>query len=112
MLGFWSVRARRSSGQVRAHPPRIHPRRKDSPDMTTASHEHARAERATGPSIHVVRARKLLYGGLVGGLTAALICLLVFGIVAGPKGLVSAALGAGMVLFFYVAGQLVMVAFA
>ncbi len=80
--------------------------------MTTARHEPAQAERAPGPSIHVVRARKLLYGGLVGGLVATAICLLIFGLLAGAKGLISAALGAAMVLFFYVVGQLVMVHFA
>ncbi len=80
--------------------------------MTTASHERARAERATGPSVHVVRARKLLYGGLVGGLAATVLCLVIFGIIAGVQGVISAALGAGMVLFFYVVGQLVMVKFA
>jgi hypothetical protein len=80
--------------------------------MTTASHAHARAERTPGPSIHVIRARKLLYGGLIGGLAATIICLVIFGILGGVSGLVSAALGAGMVLFFYVVGQLVMVKFA
>jgi len=65
-----------------------------------------------GPSIHVVRARKLLLAGLAGGLAATLICLLVFGTTGGARGLGSAALGAGMVLFFYAVGQLVMVAFA
>lgn len=77
--------------------------------MTT---ESPRTRKATGPSIHVVRARKLLIGGLTGGLAAAIICLIIFGVVGGSKGLGSAALGAGMVLFFYVVGQLVMVAFA
>lgn len=80
--------------------------------MTTASHARAQAERTPGPSIHVVRARKLLYGGLVGGVAATIICLVIFGIAAGTSGLISAALGAGMVLFFYVVGQLVMVKFA
>lgn len=80
--------------------------------MTTASHEHARAERATGPSIHVLRARKLLFAGLVGGGAATLVCLVIFAVVAGIPGLASAALGAAMVLFFYTVGQLVMVRFA
>lgn len=65
-----------------------------------------------GPSIHVVRARKLLLGGLVGGLAAALIALVLFTVVDGTRGLASAALAAAMVLFFYGVGQLVMVAFA
>jgi hypothetical protein len=80
--------------------------------MTTARHEPAQTERASGPSIHVIRARKLLYGGLVGGLGATVLCLVIFTIIGGTQGLVSAALGAGMVLFFYIVGQLVMVRFA
>jgi hypothetical protein len=80
--------------------------------MTTASHAHARPGRSSGPSIHVIRARKLLYGGLIGGLAATVISLLIFGITGGIAGLVSAALGSGMVLFFYLVGQLIMVAFA
>lgn len=66
----------------------------------------------TGPSIHVIRARKLLFGGLVGGLAAAVLCLVLFTVLDGTRGLASAALAAGMVLFFYGVGQLVMVAFA
>lgn len=77
--------------------------------MTT---ESPRTRQSAGPSIHVVRARKLLYGGLVGGLAAAIICLIIFGVTGGAQGLGSAALGAGMVLFFYAVGQIVMVAFA
>jgi hypothetical protein len=65
-----------------------------------------------GPSIHVVRARKLLLGGLVGGLTAAALSLVLFALLDGTRGLASAALAAAMVLFFYGVGQLVMVAFA
>jgi hypothetical protein len=67
---------------------------------------------ATGPSIHVIRARKLLFGGLVGGVAATLICLIIFGVVGGSAWLASAALGAGLVLFFYTIGQFVMVLFA
>lgn len=77
--------------------------------MTT---ESPRNRNLAGPSIHVVRARKLLFGGLAGGLAAALICLIIFGVLDGAKGVGSAALGAAMVLFFYAVGQLVMVAFA
>lgn len=66
----------------------------------------------TTPSIHVVRARKLLLGGLVGGVAATVACLVGFGLAYGLPGLGSAALAAAMVLFFYVVGQLVMVAFA
>lgn len=67
---------------------------------------------ADGPSIHVVRARKLLWGGLAGGVAAAVVCLMVFTLLQGWGGFASAALGAGCVLFFYTTGQLVMVLFA
>ena len=67
---------------------------------------------AAGPSVHVRRARKLLLGGLVGGIVAAAVCLVVFSLLHGTAGLASAALGAGTVLFFYAGGQLVMVFFA
>jgi hypothetical protein len=60
----------------------------------------------------VLRARKLLFGGLAGGLVAAVFSLLAFGLAYGSPGLRAAALASGMVLFFYVAGQLVMVLFA
>lgn len=65
-----------------------------------------------GPSIHVQRARKLLKGGLLGGVVATVICLVLFTLVYGTSGLVSAALAAAMTLFFYLVGQLVMVMFA
>ena len=45
-------------------------------------------------------------------MAAALVCLVVFTIVYGTTGLISAGLAAAMVLFFYVVGQLVMVMFA
>jgi hypothetical protein len=67
---------------------------------------------ASGPSIHVIRARKLLLGGAVGGIVAALASLAGFGIGYGWTGLISAALAAAMVLFFYGLGQYVMVLFA
>jgi hypothetical protein len=67
---------------------------------------------AEGPSIHVIRARKLLLGGAVGGLTAAVVSLIGFTIGYGTTGLISAALAAAMVLFFYGVGQYVMVLFA
>ena len=67
----------------------------------------------TGPSIHVIRARKLLFGGLVGGLAATVISLrAVRPRWTAPAVWLSAALAAAMVLFFYGVGQLVMVAFA
>jgi len=63
-------------------------------------------------SVHVERARKLLVGGLVGGVAAAVATMVGFGIAKGLPGLASAALASAMVLFFYSAGQLVMVRFA
>ena len=74
---------------------------------------NSRAERARPrPSVHVERARKLLVGGLVGGVAAAVLAMVGFGIGMGPRGLASAALASVMVLFFYSVGQLVMVRFA
>lgn len=73
--------------------------------------ERARS-RTSGPSVHVQRARKLLYGGLVGGVAAAVLSMIGFGVAYGLRGLGSAALASVMVLFFYSAGQLVMVRFA
>jgi hypothetical protein len=79
--------------------------------MTVESQaEHS--ARAGGPSIHVIRARKLLRGGAVGGLAATALCLVGFALGYGRPGLLSAALAAGMVLFFYGLGQYVMVLFA
>ena len=77
----------------------------------TTEHSPSTAETAvaTGPSIHVVRARKLLVGGLIGGSAATLICLVVFGLLNGVSGLLSAAVGGGIVLAFYTVGQYVMV---
>jgi hypothetical protein len=63
-------------------------------------------------SVHVERARKLLFGGLAGGVAAAVLSMIGFGIGMGARGLASAALASGMVLFFYTVGQLVMVRFA
>ena len=65
-----------------------------------------------GPSIHVQRARRLLLGGAAGGVGAAVLCLVGFPIGYGVPGLMSAALAAAMVLFFYGVGQYVMVLFA
>ena len=78
--------------------------------MAIASHQ--RSDAASRPSVHVVRARKLLLGGAVGGVAASALCLLGFGIAYGRSGLTSAALAAAMVLFFYGVGQYVMVLFA
>ncbi|MBA8795549.1 hypothetical protein FHX74_003185 [Friedmanniella endophytica] len=65
-----------------------------------------------GPSVHVVRARKLLVGGLIGGLVATVLALIIFTALDGVKGLLSAGLAAAMVLFFYVVGQLLIMLFA
>jgi hypothetical protein len=75
----------------------------------------SRSERRTSarkPSVHVVRARKLLRGGAFGGITAALVAVVVMALIYGRSGLVSALLASAMVLFFYGAGQYVMVRFA
>jgi hypothetical protein len=77
--------------------------------MTTDSPVH---RKPSGRSIHVQRALKLLYAGLTGGVVAAVICMIVFAIIDGGRGLLSAGLAAAMVIFFYAVGQLVMVAFA
>lgn len=71
-----------------------------------------RGPKGSTPSIHVVRARKLLYAGLLGGAVATVVALILFTVVYGTAGLFSAALAAAMVLFFYLVGQLVMVMFA
>jgi hypothetical protein len=67
---------------------------------------------ADGPSIHVIRARKLLRGGAVGGVAASALCLAGFALGYGWPGVLSAGLAAAMVLFFYGLGQYVMVLFA
>lgn len=80
--------------------------------MTTDTRADAAARAASTPSIHVVRARQLLLGGLAGGVAAALVMLVVFGLLDGTRGLLSVLLASLVVLFFYVLGQLVMVRFA
>jgi hypothetical protein len=80
--------------------------------MTVDSRSQHAADAAAGPSIHVVRARKLLVGGATGGIVATVACLVGFGLGYGAGGLLSAALAAAMVLFFYAFGQYVMVRFA
>ena len=67
---------------------------------------------AAGPSVHVIRARKLLHAGALGGVVATVLCLVIFGLIDGVSGLLSAGLAAAMVLFFYGVGQYVMVRFA
>jgi hypothetical protein len=80
--------------------------------MTVDSRPERAATPADGPSVHVVRARKLLIGGAVGGVAAATVCLIGSTLAYGTSGLISAALAAAMVLFFYGVGQYVMVLFA
>jgi hypothetical protein len=80
--------------------------------MTIDGTSGRRLRRTDGPSIHVVRARKLLVGGAIGGLAATAVCLIGFGVAYGASGLISATLAAAMVLFFYGVGQYVMVLFA
>lgn len=81
--------------------------------MTTESRQaESTTTPAAGVSIHVARARKLLFGGLVGGVAAALLSVVGLGLAYGAPGARSAALAAGMVLFFYAVGQFVMVLFA
>jgi hypothetical protein len=80
--------------------------------MTVDSRNEHAASPADGPSIHVIRARKLLLGGAAGGLTASVMCLIGFTIAYGTSGLISAGLAAAMVLFFYGVGQYVMVLLA
>jgi len=80
--------------------------------MTVDSHPGPAATVAPGPSIHLVRARQLLLGGAVGGLAGTVLSLVGHGIGYGTAGVLSAALAAAMVLFFYGVGQYVMVLFA
>lgn len=80
--------------------------------MTVDTPPRRATEAVPGPSIHVRRARKLLVGGAVGGVTATVLCLVAFGLVRGAAGLLSAAVAGAMVLLFYALGQYVMVRFA
>jgi hypothetical protein len=80
--------------------------------MTVDSKPEHQATPTDGPSIHVIRARKLLLGGAIGGVITAILCMIGFAIGYGTPGLISAALAAAMVLFFYGVGQYVMVLFA
>ena len=80
--------------------------------MTVESKPEHAANPADGPSIHVIRARKLLLGGAIGGVATAILCMIGFAIGYGTTGFISAALAAAMVLFFYGVGQYVMVLFA
>ena len=80
--------------------------------MTVDSRADVAAEAASGPSVHVRRAKKLLLGGAVGGVAATVLCLVGFGIAYGASGVVSAAVAGVLVLLFYAVGQYVMVLFA
>ena len=80
--------------------------------MSVQSRHEGVVKPAAAPSIHVVRARKLLLGGAIGGVSAAVLCLIGFDIGYGWSGVISAAFAAAMVLFFYGVGQFVMVLFA
>jgi hypothetical protein len=80
--------------------------------MTVDSRTQPAAPAASGPSVHVQRARKLLLGGAVGGVAATVVCLVVAGLLLGRSGVLSAAVAAALVLFFYGLGQYVMVLFA
>lgn len=80
--------------------------------MTVETPSDQAAAPGRSPSVHVVRARKLLFGGAAGGVAATLLCLLGFGMGYGGAGVVSAAVAATLVLLFYGLGQYVMVLFA
>ena len=80
--------------------------------MTVDSRADAAAGAAPGPSVHVRRARKLLAGGAAGGVTAAVLCVVGFGIAYGRSGVLSAVVAGLLVLLFYAVGQYVMVLFA
>ncbi len=80
--------------------------------MTVETPSEQAAAPGRSPSVHVVRARKLLLGGALGGVSAAVLAIVVCAVLYGRSGLVSALLAAAMVLFFYGVGQYVMVRFA
>ena len=77
-----------------------------------SSTERTAPSGGSGPSIHVARARRLLLGGAAGGVGAAVICLVGFGIGYSTPGRGAAALAAARGLFFSGGGQYVMVLFA
>lgn len=77
--------------------------------MTVESPAGPTTQPAEQPSIHMLRARRLLVGGFTGGAAAAVLSLLVGGIAHGTEGVLSAAVAAALVLFFYGVGQYVMV---
>ena len=48
--------------------------------MSVDSKPEPQATHADGPSIHVIRARKLLLGGAIGGVATAIMCMIGFAI--------------------------------
>lgn len=84
----------------------------DSEMMTTMTGSAPEADvgpSRPGPSLAATRARRLLAGGLMGAHAAALIGVGIFLVLDGLAGLLSAALGAAMVVLFYTIGQAVQV---
>ncbi|WP_432557914.1 hypothetical protein [Granulicoccus sp. GXG6511] len=77
--------------------------------MTGSADEVAVRPSQSGPSIAVVRARRLLAGGLAGAHVAALTCVGIFLVRDGLPGLASAGLAAAMVVLFYTVGQWVQI---
>lgn len=60
---------------------------------------------ATAPSPNVMRARRLLAGGAVGGHAAMISCVVAFGIAGGVASAVSAALAGVLTIAFFTIGQ-------
>jgi hypothetical protein len=69
----------------------------------------ADAVRLGAPSANVIRARRLLAGGAVGGHTALAVCVVAFGLTGGVAGGVSAALAGVLTVVFFIIGQAVQV---
>jgi hypothetical protein len=67
------------------------------------------APTARTPSPNVMRARRLLAGGAVGGHAALVSCVVAFGIAGGVRGAVSAALAGVLTVAFFTIGQAVQV---
>ncbi len=64
------------------------------------------------PSPNVQRARKLLFGGLIGGHVAWAACVVGFGVAGGPRAAASAALGGVLAIAFFTIGQAVQILMA
>jgi hypothetical protein len=67
------------------------------------------AEPGREPSPNVLRARRLLAGGAVGGHLSVVVCVIVFGWAGGAAGAVSAALAGILTIVFFTVGQAVQV---